>query len=168
MTTAPGIFSPARLDKGTAVLLEKAELPTLPADATIVDLGCGWGPITLAMADYYPHARVYGVDVNERALDLARKNVAAAGLTNAEVGTDAPAEIDFLISNPPIRIGKEPLHELLVSWLTRLKVGGQAQLVVQHNLGSDSLAAWLTDQGFPTEKLASKKGFRVLQVSARR
>ena len=67
-------------------------------------------------------------------------------------------------SNPPIRIGKQALHDLLLTWLPRLKPDGAAYLVVGKNLGADSLTAWLTSQDWPARKLASAKGFRVLKV----
>ncbi|WP_126415811.1 class I SAM-dependent methyltransferase [Trueperella bialowiezensis] len=170
VTTAAGIFSPQGVDKGTAVLLRKAPLPDLAPGSTIVDLGCGWGPLTLALAANYPDCRVIGVDVNERALELAKVNAERAGFTNVSVLAEPDATdttiggIDLLWSNPPIRIGKPALHELLMSWLNRLNDDGAAHLVVQRNLGADSLATWLTEQGFPTAKLGSQKGFRVLET----
>ena len=71
---------------------------------------------------------------------------------------------DEIWSNPPIRIGKEALHELLLTWLPRLAPGGRAVMVVGKNLGADSLQRWLGEQGYPTERLASAKGFRVLET----
>lgn len=168
--TTSGIFSPHGIDKGTAVLLHKAPLPELDPGSTIVDLGCGWGPLTLALASQYPDSHVTGVDVNERTLALTTENAATAGLANVTVvdateeSAAAITDIDLLWSNPPIRIGKQALHELLMTWLGRLAPTGVAYLVVQRNLGSDSLAGWLTDHGFPTSKLGSQKGFRVLEV----
>ncbi len=167
VSTTSGIFSPHGLDKGTAVLLHQAPLPALEPDSTVVDLGCGWGPLTLALAAQYPDSHVTAVDVNERALALTSANARAAGLTNVSVAEESTAEvadIDLLWSNPPIRIGKQALHELLTSWLSRLAPTGVAYLVVQRNLGADSLARWLTSHGFPTVKVGSQKGFRVLEV----
>lgn len=168
VSTTAGVFSPQGLDKGTAVLLHKAPLPELARGSTVVDLGCGWGPLTLALARAYPDATVVGVDVNERARLLTAKNAADAGLSNVRVaeGVDDAdvASVDLLWSNPPIRIGKEALHGLLSTWLSRLNPAAVAYLVVQRNLGADSLAAWLTGQGFPASKLGSQKGYRVLEV----
>ncbi|MDP9806992.1 16S rRNA G1207 methylase RsmC [Trueperella bonasi] len=166
VTTTSGIFSHQGVDKGTAVLLHKAPLPDLAPGSTIVDVGCGWGPLTLALAAQYPDSRVYGIDVNERALALTAENARAAGLGNVSVINESTADIsniDLLWSNPPIRIGKAALHELLTTWLGKLSPKGVAYLVVQRNLGSDSLAAWLSKNGFPTAKLGSQKGFRVLE-----
>ena len=164
--TASGIFSPAGLDKGTAVLLQYVPTPR----GRILDIGCGWGPITLAAAEQSPQSEVYGVDVNERSIDLARLNAAALGLSNVVVGTpesvDPSLQFDTIWSNPPIRIGKDALHELLMLWLPRLAPGGEAWMVVQKNLGSDSLQKWLVEQ-LPSDwkitREATAKAFRVLK-----
>jgi 16S rRNA (guanine1207-N2)-methyltransferase len=164
---ARGVFSPGGLDKGTAVLLEEA--PDPPSRGTFLDLGCGWGPLALTLGLLSPEATVWALDVNERALDLCRRNVAALGLdgvravTAAEVPPDA--RFDLIWSNPPIRVGKVALHDLLRTWLPRLAPGGLAHLVVQKNLGSDSLQRWVAaDLGLPCRRLASSRGFRVLEV----
>jgi 16S rRNA G1207 methylase RsmC len=125
--------------------------------------------IGLAIAASAPSARVYGVDVNARAVLLANENARALGLADrftAHLPEDVPADLEFaeIWSNPPIRIGKAELHDLLLGWLPRLLPGGRAVLVVGKNLGADSLQAWLTEQGFPTERRASAKGFRVLEA----
>ena len=164
---ARGVFSPGGLDKGTAVLLEDA--PDPPAEGVFLDLGCGWGPLALTMGLLSPAATVWALDVNERAVDLCRRNAAALGLervhavTSAEVPEDV--RFDLIWSNPPIRVGKSVLHGLLRTWLPRLAPGGVAHLVVQKNLGSDSLQRWVEgDLGLPCTRLASSKGFRVLEV----
>jgi 16S rRNA (guanine1207-N2)-methyltransferase len=166
LETDRGMFSPDRVDPGTRILLET--VPTPPADATLLDLGCGYGPIALTMAARSPGSMVYGVDVNERAMELARHNATAAQLNNVRfivAGTEDPQlRYDAIWSNPPIRIGKPALHGLLTTWLDRLTPTGTAHLVVQKHLGSDSLQRWLNDQGHPTERLASRAGYRVLAV----
>jgi 16S rRNA G1207 methylase RsmC len=134
----------------------------------ILDLGCGYGPIALTMAMRRKRARVWAVDVNERALDLVRENAQRAGRSNVVASTpdDVPAEVRFaaIYSNPPIRIGKHALHDLLVRWVARLLPGGSAVLVVHKHLGSDSLARWLNDSGYPTTRLFSERGYRLLEV----
>ncbi|GGM21465.1 class I SAM-dependent methyltransferase [Promicromonospora citrea] len=166
---AAGVFSPGGLDKGTAVLLDR--VPEPPPSGHLLDLGCGWGPIALTLALEAPAATVWAVDVNERALDLVRRNAERLGLSNvrAVLPDDVPDDVAFAAcwSNPPIRVGKEALHALLTRWLPRLADGGAAWLVVQKNLGSDSLARWITEAlGLPVEREASSKGFRVLRVGA--
>ena len=168
LVTGSGVYAQGRLDVGTAVLFRETEPPT--GGRTFLDLGCGYGVIATALAASRPEATVWAVDVNERALLLTRANAAALGLAGVRAVTPAevPEEVlvDELWSNPPIRIGKPALHELLLTWLPRLAPGGRAVLVVGKNLGADSLQRWLEGQGWPTARLASAKGFRVLEVRA--
>lgn len=167
LETANGVFSGDGLDLGTAVLLRTAPLPT--GRLRILDLGCGYGPIALGLALARPEIVVDAVDVNERALALCRDN-ATRHQVRKRVRVLRPDEVpadvayDEIWSNPPIRIGKAALHELLLRWLPRLRPGGVARLVVARNLGADSLQPWLTDQGWPTVRIGSAKGFRVLEV----
>ena len=174
VVTASGVFSADRLDKGTQVLLDR--VPDPPQTGTLLDLGCGWGPIALALADAAPGATVLATDVNERSLALTARNAEAAGLGNVRT---RPAEellaelrqtstpVDLIWSNPPVRIGKGALHDLLLAWLPLLSDDGEAWLVVLKNLGADSLATWLTNQGWDVSRQASSKGFRVLRVRRR-
>lgn len=170
VVVASGIFSPDGIDRGTAVLL--AQVPPPPPAGTFLDLGCGWGPIALTLARTAPEATVWAVDVNERALDLLRRNAFRLGVENVRVARpDAvpPTErFDLIWSNPPIRIGKTALHELLSTWLPRLAAGGAAYLVVAKQLGGDSLQRWIVEQwpAFSVERYATDKGFRVLRVGA--
>ena len=154
---------------GTALLLRTAPAP--PPAGVALDLGCGAGAIALALARRAPAPTVWAVDVNERARALCAANAAANGLTNVVVAApdEVPADVrfDVIWSNPPIRIGKAALHELLPTWLDRLTPTGRAVLVVQKHLGSDSLQRWLTEQGWPTTRLASAKGYRLLDVHPR-
>ena len=166
LSAARGVFSADHVDAGTMVLLENAPPP--PAEGTLLDLGCGYGPIACALALRSPGSNVIGIDVNERALSLTRSNAEALGLTNVSAGT--PDEIpedqtfDRIYSNPPIRVGKAVLRETLSRWLARLADGGRGYLVVHRNLGSDSLHKWLQEQGHDTTRLVSVRGFRVLEV----
>ncbi len=168
LQTDRGVFSYDAVDAGTKLLL--LEAATVPADATdVVDLGCGYGPIALTLARRAAHATVWAVDVNHRALALCAANARAHGLTNvrAVVPEDVPDDLRVhgLWSNPPIRIGKAALHELLTTWLARLEDDARAWLVVQKHLGADSLARWLDDEGWPTARVASRAGYRVLEVT---
>ena len=165
LTTGSGVFAQGRLDIGTGVLLRETAPPTQARE--VLDLGCGYGVIGLAVAVAVPEARVTAVDVNERALLLARENAERLGVADRfravrpdEV--DPGLRFDEIWSNPPIRVGKEALHELLLQWLPRMGPDGRAVMVVGKNLGADSLTRWLGEQGFPTSRTASAKGFRVL------
>jgi len=170
LQTASGVFAGDQLDRGTAVLLRESAPPEGPV--RVLDLGCGYGPIALALALHAREAVVDAVDVNERALALCRDNARALGVAD-RVRVLRPEDVepdrryDAIWSNPPIRIGKEALHGLLRHWLPRLSGGGEARLVVGKNLGADTLQRWLSDQGWRCERVASAKGFRVLVVTSR-
>ena len=172
LVTANGIFSPERIDTGTRVLL--ASVPAPPPGGNLLDLGCGWGPVALTLALESPHATVWAVDVNERALDLVRANAQKLSIPNinAVLPQDVPSDVRFttIWSNPPIRVGKNELHGLLEKWLPRLEQGSDAWLVVQRNLGSDSLHRWL-QATFPDDfsfvRAATNKGYRVLRCRKR-
>jgi 16S rRNA (guanine1207-N2)-methyltransferase len=163
-----GVFGSRGVDLGTLVLLREAPAP--PARGEILDLGSGYGPIAIALARQAPDARLWAVDVNERALELTRANAASAATPNVVAGTpdEVPPDLlfDAIYSNPPVRIGKAALHDVLLTWLNRLRPGGRAYLVVQRNLGADSLAAWLATRGYEVRRLKAKKGYRVLEVAA--
>lgn len=172
VTTAAGVFSPDHVDWGTRVLL--SHVPPPPPGGDLLDLGCGWGPVALSLALESPHATVWAVDVNERALELTRRNAAHLSLhnINAVLAPDVPEDVTFrtIWSNPPIRVGKNELHGILERWLPRLAPGGDAWLVVQKNLGSDSLQRWLESTlpaDFSVTRSATSRGFRVLRVRRR-
>ncbi|MGW8484037.1 class I SAM-dependent methyltransferase [Microbacterium sp. NPDC055903] len=169
VTTAGGVFSPDRLDAGTAVLL--ANMPPVPPGGDFLDLGSGWGPISISMALAAPHATVWAVDVNDRALDLVRRNADSLGLNNINAvrPEDVPDEVRFrtIRSNPPIRVGKDILHDMLEKWIPRLDERSDAWLVVQRNLGADSLQRWIGSTfhpGYSVFRAATGKGYRVLKV----
>jgi len=172
VTTANGMFSPERVDAGTRVLL--GNVPPPPPGGNLLDLGCGWGPISISLALESPHATIWAVDVNQRALDVVRRNAEALGLTNINAVSpdDVPTDLGFMTiwSNPPIRVGKNELHAMMLAWLPRLEPGTDAWLVVQRNLGSDSLHRWLQaelPQDFAVTRAATNKGYRVLRARRR-
>ena len=110
---------------------------------------------------------MWAVDVNDRARELATANLDSLSATVAHPdNVPDDARFDLIWSNPPIRIGKRALHELLERWLGRLTPDGSAVLVVQKHLGADSLQRWLIAQGWPTDRVASRQGFRLLHVQA--
>lgn len=170
--TADRVFSAGRLDLGTRQLLQKA--PPVPQQGTFLDLGCGWGPLATYMALEAPGAQVWAVDVSHRALDLMERNAKRHELGNVTVLSEDQAlaladkedtHFDLIWSNPPVRIGKAPMRELLERWLPRLAADGRAYLVIARNLGADSHATWLTQRGYSVERVASRKGYRILQVT---
>jgi 16S rRNA (guanine1207-N2)-methyltransferase len=171
MTVSGGVFSSERIDLGTRVLLR--EVPPPPPAGDLLDLGCGWGPLAVTQALLSPAATVWAVDVNALALELTSVNAERAGVTTIRtvLPDEVPDEVRFaaIWSNPPIRIGKPALHELLLRWLPRLLPGARAHLVVQRHLGADSLHRWLQDAlppGWSVVRAGSAKGYRVLEVTA--
>ena len=167
LVSASGVFADGRLDLGTGVLLRSLGPPTSPG--RFLDLGCGYGVIACALALASDESEVWAVDVNERALRLCHDNALALGVADRVLPAlpgDVPGDVNFdeIWSNPPIRIGKAALHDMLLAWLPRLSVGGRANLVVGRNLGADSLQRWLVGEGYPCERVGSAKGFRVLRA----
>jgi 16S rRNA (guanine1207-N2)-methyltransferase len=164
LTTDRGVFGYAQIDAGSKLLLLKA--PTPPQHGNLLDLGCGVGTIALPLARRAPNATAWAIDVNGRARDLCAANATTNGVTNVHIAApdEVPDDMRFecIWSNPPIRIGKPALHDLLTTWLSRLIPAGYAVLVVHKHLGADSLQRWLIERGFPTDRLASSSGYRVL------
>lgn len=167
LTTAGGTFSPEHVDRGTGILINSVAVP--PKTGNLLDVGCGWGPIALSMALHSPDATVWAMDVNDRALELTRMNADALGLKNVRAvrPDEVPEGLTFaeIWSNPPIRVGKVVLHEILSTWLPRLEDGCEAQLVVAKQLGADSLLRWMNDELAPfgsTERALTDAGFRIL------
>ena len=168
LTTDRGVFCRDAVDPGTKLLL--LEGPPPPAEGDLLDLGCGYGPIAVALARRAPAARVWAVDVNRRALELCATNAEAAGVeVRTAMPDEVPTDVPFagIWSNPPVRIGKGALHALLVTWLERLAPDGRAALVVHRHLGADSLARWLAEQGWPATRIGSRMGYRLLEVGSR-
>ncbi|MDO5048948.1 MAG: methyltransferase [Actinomycetaceae bacterium] len=171
MVTSDAVFSAHRLDLGTKTLLK--EVPEPPQTGTFLDLGCGWGPIACVLAATSPRADVWAVDVNRRALDLTRRNADRNRLTIFAKEADKAYEeaqekgvrFDLIWSNPPVRVGKQAMQEMLTKWLNLLSDEGEAWLVVAKNLGADSLIKWLGEQGWDAAKYHSKKGYRIIRVA---
>ena len=169
LTAASGTFSSTRLDSGTRVLLKESAL--FPDSGTVLDIGCGWGPISLAVATLRPGTEVFGLDVNSRSLELAQANAAALKLKNFKAvrAEQIPDELlfDGIWSNPPIRVGKAVLHQLMQTWIPRLKPGASAMLVVQKQLGAESFQKWLSETftEFDVAKQSIDKGYRVIRVT---
>lgn len=168
LEAASGTFSSSRLDAGTAVLLKHAD--HFPKDGNVLDIGCGWGPIGLSIASLQKNSKVYGIDINQRSIEQSNLNSKSLGLKNfsAMHSRDLPEDLRFsaIWSNPPIRVGKKILHELMESFIPRLEPGGRAMLVVQKNLGADSFQRWLSNR-FPeaeVSRVGTDKGYRVISL----
>lgn len=165
LLTDRGVFARDEIDPGSKLLLLEAPEPATTGD--LLDLGCGYGTLALPMAlRAGPDATVWAVDVNRRAVELCAANAERNGIENVRAVEAVPDGVRFatIWSNPPIRIGKPALHDLLRGALPRLDDGGEAVLVVHKHLGSDSLAAWLEQEGWAVDRLRSRMGYRILSV----
>lgn len=165
--TDAGVFSRGEVDNGTRALLE-----ALPEEMAgeILDLGCGWGVIGISVALKWPEARVTMADVNLRALELARKNAEKnrAGVTCAESdGMEAfmGKAFDAVITNPPIRAGKQVIYKMFADAAKCLKPGGALYLVIRKQQGAESCLKYLQTLYPRVEKLDRSGGFWVLKAS---
>ena len=175
--TDSGVFSSSRIDPGSKVLLSSVVewlTEVLKNSASnkvvnIVDFGCGYGPIAIIVKSIFgAKVNVSGVEINKRALGLCKKN---AKLNQVDVSffdvidddlTDILKDVDIIISNPPVKIGKKPLSGVMNPWLAAACIG--ALMVMSKNLGGDSFIKWCNETGFPAKKLSSKKGYRIISV----
>ena len=166
LTSDRGVFSHGRLDDGTLRLLKKMELPDA---GDFLDLGCGYGVIGLVAARLRPDAQVTMVDINERATELAADNARANGIRNVEVLTgDAPhvlgdRQFDVILCNPPIRVGKPKLYELIADAAERLHPGGVLWMVIHTRQGAKSHLREVTPMFSECEIVSRKWGYRVFK-----
>jgi 16S rRNA (guanine1207-N2)-methyltransferase len=163
LTTDRGVFSKSQLDYGTRVLIGAVELPEA---ATAVDLGCGYGPVSAFLGRLYPDSRWTLIDVNERALALARENVAALSPRTQFVLSDGFQEVsdlvvDAVILNPPIRTGKQVIYRLFEESHMHLKFGGVLWIVIQKKQGAASAKAELEERFRSVDCVAKSGGYHV-------
>lgn len=164
-----GTFSVQKLDRGTEILLRLSD--HFPTSGDVLDIGCGWGPISLSIAKSRPETRLWALDVNQRSLRLTGENAKRNGLNNITpvIASEIPSDLYFsgIWSNPPIRVGKAVLHDLMKTWLRRLMPGASAYLVVQKQLGAASFEKWLATEfdQMNVDRPYQDKGYRVIRVT---
>lgn len=165
--TDAAVFSRDRVDFGSALLIEAMEIG--PTD-TVLDVGCGYGPIGITAARLAPQGRVYMVDVNERAAELARRNLAENGIQNAEVRVgDALAPVaglafDKVLTNPPIRAGKAVVYAIVEQAHQALKPGGSLWVVIQTKQGAPSMKKKLQETFGDVEDVDRQAGFHIFKA----
>ena len=164
--TDAGVFSRGELDVGSRLLLDA--LPALAGD--VLDIGCGWGAIGVAIAKANKAARVTMVDVNRRALGLCRENCTRNGVTAEVIESDGMAEVlgrkfDAIVTNPPIRAGKQVIYKMFADAAASLHEGGALYLVIRKQQGAESCVKYLKTLFNEVEKLDKSGGFWVLKAS---
>lgn len=160
--TDAGVFSKDDLDIGTRALLDAAEV-----SGRILDLGCGWGPVGIFLKKQDPTRELVLTDVNTRAADLARKNARRCGVDVTVVSGDGfeavEGTFDHILTNPPIRAGKETIYRFFAESKEHLNSGGILWIVIRKQQGAPSAVKYLESIGFKVTKAAHEKGFWVLK-----
>ncbi len=164
--TDAGVFSRGELDPGTRLLLDA--LPE-EMEGDVLDLGCGWGPIGIAVGSAWPRTRVTMADVNLRALSLSRENAARNGVAVECVESDGFAALgdrtfDAVITNPPIRAGKQVIYRMFSDACACLRPGGSLYLVIRKQQGAESCVRFLKTLFPEVEKLDRSGGYWVLRA----
>jgi len=163
--TASGVFSKQRVDLGTRLLIESM---LLPKKGCALDIGCGYGAVGIGAAAFNPRLYVILVDVNARAVWLARQNVEKNIVSNAEVRRGclyAPVKdliFDCVLSNPPVSAGMETVKAMIVEAPRRMACGGVFQMVVKSKIGGKRLRTIFEEAFGNVEVLARESGYRVL------
>lgn len=168
--TDAGVFSRERIDFGSVQLIEAMEIGS--AD-TVLDVGCGYGPIGMTASRLAPQGQVYMVDVNQRAVELARRNLEANAITNAEVRVGdgiAPVQgiaFDTILTNPPIRAGKAVIYRIVDEAHEALTVGGSLWVVVQTKQGAPSMKKKLKERFGNVADVDRKAGYHIFRAVKR-
>ncbi len=163
-TTDAGVFSRGEVDYGTDVLLR-----ALPPEmkGRVLDLGCGWGAVGVSVGKRYPECEIALSDVNRRALDLARDNADRNGVAARAFLSDGLDDVegtfDFIITNPPIRAGKQVIYRLFAQSAARLREGGQLYLVIRKQQGAESALRYLKTVFAEAETVEKSGGFWVIR-----
>ena len=163
-----GVFSKNTIDFGSQLLIESYEVPPHLAQGKLLDVGCGYGPMGLSFAKAYPEMSVEMVDVNERAMDLAKRNAEANGIQNVTIHESNTydnvhaKDYSVIISNPPIRAGKEVVHRILAEAYDHLIEEGQLVIVIQKKQGAPSAQKKMQEVFGNVERIALDKGYWIL------
>ncbi len=164
--TDTAVFSRDRIDFGSALLIEAMQLEP---DATVLDVGCGYGPIGMSAAKLAPQGKVYMVDVNERAAGLARRNLDENGIANAEVRVGDALEpvrgitFDHVLTNPPIRAGKAVIYRIVDEAHAALRTGGSLWVVIQTKQGAPSMKKKMQQTFGNVDDVEREAGYHVFR-----
>ncbi|PJK16368.1 16S rRNA methyltransferase [Chryseomicrobium excrementi] len=167
LETDRGVFSKSGVDFGSRVLMEAFQAPQIEGD--FADVGCGYGPIGLTLAKDFPGRVVHMVDVNERAVELAGKNASRNGIQNVRIAVSdgmerVPDQLAAVITNPPIRAGKETIFRFYQQAYDRLASGGELWVVIQKKQGAPSTKDFLEELFSEVEVVEKVKGYWILNA----
>ncbi|UFJ40644.1 class I SAM-dependent methyltransferase [Brevibacillus humidisoli] len=165
--TDAGVFSRERIDFGSLLLIETMQIDET---AEVLDVGCGYGPIGLSAAKLAARGQVTMIDINERAVGLARRNAELNGIQNVEIAvSDLYAEVegrqfDVILTNPPIRAGKETVHRIFEEGYPLLRPAGAMWVVIQKKQGAPSAYKKLQQIYSEVEEVERKKGYSIFRA----
>lgn len=171
-TTDAGVFSKSAVDQGSEVLMLTGAEQNYP-EGNILDLGCGYGPIGIYLGQTFPDRMIEMVDVNERALELAKLNADQNDVSNVRIYQSylyeevENKEFAAILSNPPIRAGKKVVHEILEKAFDHLIVGGQLLIVIQKKQGAPSAKKKMEEVFGNVERINLDKGYWILASTKR-
>ncbi|GGG05058.1 hypothetical protein GCM10010912_57230 [Paenibacillus albidus] len=166
-TSDAGVFSKGDIDYGSRVLIEAMDIPE---GSSVLDVGCGYGPIGISAAYLAPAGHVTMVDINSRAVELARENAQHNGIRNVTVmesdvlGALSGQKFDVILTNPPIRAGKAVVHQIFEEAYSHLNDGGNLWIVIQKKQGAPSAVAKLESLFPVVEEVGKDKGYRVIRA----
>ena len=165
--TDAGVFSRDRIDFGSVLLIETMNIPS---SARVLDVGCGYGPIGFSAAKLAVDGSVTMIDINERAVELARRNAELNGIGNVTIEVSDLYEkvqgqqFDIILTNPPIRAGKEVVHRIFVEGYDLLKDGGEMWVVIQKKQGAPSALKKLQETYSEVEEVEKSKGYYIYRA----
>lgn len=168
LTTDTGVFSKNQIDYGTRLLIESFKSPSI--NGKLLDLGCGYGPLGVAIADHFPERKIVLVDINERAISLAQKNIDQNNIKNAEVilsdGFLQIRNYQFaaILTNPPIRAGKKVVYQMFEDSKDALYKGGELWIVIQKKQGAPSAKNKLEELFQSVDIVTRKKGYYIIRA----
>jgi 16S rRNA (guanine1207-N2)-methyltransferase len=166
--TDNGVFSKKEVDFGSRLLIEAFELPNV--EGSVLDVGCGYGPIGLSIAKNYPERIVHMIDVNERAIELSKANAEQNAVHNVEIYESDTLinvkEFNFaaILTNPPIRAGKKTVHDIFEQSYEHLVAGGELWIVIQKKQGAPSALEKLKERFTTVETIDKSKGYFIIKA----
>ncbi|MGE7092810.1 class I SAM-dependent methyltransferase [Lysinibacillus sp. NPDC048646] len=167
--TDAGVFSKSEVDFGSRVLIDTFEMPEI--DGAVFDVGCGYGPIGLSIAKANPERTIFMMDINERAVALSQKNAQVNGVQNVRIFVsdglsmvDNDAKAAAILTNPPIRAGKDTIFRFYDGAYDKLVTSGELWVVIQKKQGAPSTISYLEEKFLEVDVVEKKKGYWIIRA----